>query len=61
MNPYLYRLHEIHEIEGGLNEEKLKHSALIKKIPLFAKLLHWLLFYFSVLYVSFERWLFVRF
>ena len=31
MNPNLYRLHEIHEIERGLNEEKLKHSAMIKK------------------------------
>jgi len=49
MNPNLYRLHEIHEFERGLNEEKLKHSAMIKKISLFAKLLHWLLFDFSVL------------
>jgi len=32
MNPNLYRLHEIHEIERGLNEEKLKHSAVIKNI-----------------------------
>jgi len=32
MNPYLYRLREIHEIEKGLNEEKLKHSAVIKNI-----------------------------
>jgi len=31
MNPNLYRLHEIHEIERGLNEEKLKHSSMIKK------------------------------
>jgi len=31
MNPNLYRLHEIHKIERGLNEEKLKHSAMIKK------------------------------
>jgi len=31
MNPNLYRLHEIHEIERGLNKEKLKHSAMIKK------------------------------
>jgi len=31
MNPNLYRLHEIHIIERGLNEEKLKHSAMIKK------------------------------
>jgi len=31
MNPNLYRLHEIHEFERGLNEEKLKHSAMIKK------------------------------
>jgi len=31
MNPNLYRLHEIHEIERGLNEEKLKHSATLKK------------------------------
>ena len=32
MNPNLYRLHEIHEIESGVNEEKLKHSAVIKNI-----------------------------
>jgi len=32
MNPNLYRLHEIHEIERGLNEEKLKQSAMIKNI-----------------------------
>ena len=31
MNPNLYRLHEIHKIEKQLNEEKLKHSAMIKK------------------------------
>ena len=31
MNPNLYRLPEIHEIERGLHEEKLKHSAMIKK------------------------------
>ena len=31
MNPNLYTLHEIHKIERGLNEEKLKHSAMIKK------------------------------
>jgi len=31
MNPNLYRLHEIHETERELNEEKLKHSAMIKK------------------------------
>jgi len=31
MNPNLYRLHEIHEIEKELHEEKLKHSAMIKK------------------------------
>jgi len=31
MNLNLYRLHEIHEIERGLNEEKPKHSAMIKK------------------------------
>jgi len=31
MNPNLYRLHKIHIIESGLNEEKLKHSAMIKK------------------------------
>ena len=31
MNPNLYRLHEIHKIERELNEEKLKHSAVIKK------------------------------
>jgi len=31
MNPNLYRLHEIHKIERGLNDEKLKHSAMIKK------------------------------
>ena len=30
MNPNLYRLHEIHKIERGLNEEKLKHSAMTK-------------------------------
>jgi len=30
MNPNLYRLHEIREIERGLNEEKPKHSAMIK-------------------------------
>jgi len=40
MNPNLYRLHEIHNIGKELQEEKLKHSAMIKKIPLFAKLLH---------------------
>jgi len=34
MNPNLYRLHEIHEIERGLNEEKLKHSGMIKNIIL---------------------------
>jgi len=32
MNPNLYRPHDIHEIERGLNEEKLKHSAMIKHI-----------------------------
>ena len=31
MNPNLYRLHEIHEIEKELHEEKLKYSAMIKK------------------------------
>jgi len=31
VNPNLYRLHEIHNIERGMNEEKLKHSAMIKK------------------------------
>jgi len=31
MNPNLYRLHEIHKIEKELQEEKLKHSAMIKK------------------------------
>jgi len=31
LNPSLYGLHEIHKIERGLNEEKLKHSAMIKK------------------------------
>jgi len=31
MNPNLYRLHEIHKIERELNEEKLKHSAVIKR------------------------------
>jgi len=31
MNPNLYRLHEIHKIEKILHEEKLKHSAMIKK------------------------------
>jgi len=31
MNPDLYRLHEIHEIERGLNEEKLRYTATIKK------------------------------
>jgi len=36
MNPNLYRLHEIYKIVRGLNEEKLKHSAMIKKC-------HWLL------------------
>jgi len=35
MNPNLYRLHEIHNIERGLNEEKLKHSAMIKKYHCF--------------------------
>jgi len=61
MNPNLYRLHEIHKIERELNEEKLKHSAMIKKISLLADFLHWLPFDFSVLYVSFERWVFVKF
>jgi len=60
MNLNLYRLHEIHEVERGLNEEKLKHSAIIE-ISLFAKRLHWLLFDFSVFYVSFQPWVFVRF
>jgi len=32
MNPNLYRVHEIYEIERGQNEEKLKHSAMIKNI-----------------------------
>ena len=32
MNPNLYRLHEIHKIERELNEEKLKHPAMIKSI-----------------------------
>ena len=32
MNPNLYRLHEIHNIERRLNEEKLEHSAMIKNI-----------------------------
>jgi len=60
MNPSLYRLHEIHKIEKGLNEEKLKHSAMIKK---YHCLLNFCtgLFDFSVLYVSFERWVFVKF
>jgi len=31
MNPNIYRLHEIHIIKRGLNEEKLKHSAMMKK------------------------------
>jgi len=31
MNPNLHRLHQIHKIERGLHEEKLKHSAMIKK------------------------------
>jgi len=31
MDPNLYRLDEIHNIERGLNEEKLKHSAVTKK------------------------------
>jgi len=31
MNPNLYRQHEIHKIERRLNEEKLQHSATIKK------------------------------
>jgi len=31
MNPSLYRLYEIHKIEKNLHEEKLKHSAIIKK------------------------------
>ena len=31
MDPNFYRLDEIHKIEKGLNEEKLKHSAMIKK------------------------------
>jgi len=31
MNPNLCRLHEIHKIERELNEEKLKHSPMIKK------------------------------
>jgi len=30
-------------------------------MSLVAELLHWLPFDFSVLYVSFERWIFVRF
>jgi len=46
MDPNLYRLDEIHKIESGLNEEKLKHSAIIKKISLLAELLHWLTFDF---------------
>jgi len=37
-----------------------KHSAMIK-ISLLAELLHLLPFDFSVLYVSFKRWVFVRF
>jgi len=61
MNPNVYRLHEIHEIERELIEEKLKHSAMIKKIPLLAELLHWMPFDFSFLYFSFERWVFVKF
>jgi len=32
MDPNFYRLDEIHKIERGLNEEKLKHSAMIKNI-----------------------------
>jgi len=60
MNPNSYRLHEIHKIEKELQEERLKHSAMIK-IPLFAKRLHWKPFDFSVLYVSLERWVFVKF
>ena len=35
MNPSLYRLHEIHKIEKKLHEEKLKHSAMIKKYHCF--------------------------
>jgi len=31
MNPNLYRLHEFHKIGREMNEEKLKHSAMIKK------------------------------
>ena len=31
MNLNLYRLHEIHNIERGLNEEIVKHSSMIKK------------------------------
>jgi len=31
MNPNSYRLHETHKIERELNEEKLKHSTMIKK------------------------------
>ena len=61
MNPNWYRLHEIHKIEKELQEERLKHSVMIKKIPLFAELLHWLPFDFSVLYVSFERLVFIKF
>jgi len=31
MDPNFYRLDEIHKIERGLNDEKLKHSSMIKK------------------------------
>ena len=31
MNPNLYKLHEIHKVEKELQEEILKHSAMIKK------------------------------
>jgi len=30
MDPNLYSLDEIHKIERGLNEEKIKHYAMIK-------------------------------
>ena len=32
MNSSLYRLHQIHKIEKELQEEKLKHSSMIKNI-----------------------------
>ena len=62
MNPSLYSRHENHKIEKNLHEEKLKHSAMIKKISLLAEIFNfWLPFDFSVLYVSPERWVFVKF